>query len=178
MFSFARVLALGFVFTFVVQMAVSDAKAFEGDCHDGLKWTGSASSDGAGTALLEACGANKPLAPLIFRCSATQPNVQVSLPLIQKLPKMVRGPFPVSLYANEANAGGGQTTTQVRLFQAMIEYTSGKGRLVFTIPRNDPLLNVYTTGSSGRVVAFAKSMDFHLQGAGDAIAEMRVGCGL
>lgn len=101
--------------------------------------------------------------------------------MVQALPRMLRGPFPVSLYGEGSSmrdAEGKTIPSQIRQFRAMREDGSGKGSLVFQIDEGDPMLQALAVGESGYVNIIARTLSFHLEGAREALSSMRSTCGL
>ena len=157
-----------------------DASA-AGSCQDGLRWRAVSRGSGQGLAQLESCGAQSPTLPIQFRCTPGSDRVEVTVPMVQTLPRSVRGPFPVSLYAQGADMqtpDGARIPDQTRQFQAMRKDGPGNGTLAFEIAESDPLLKALALGDTGYVSIIARSLGFHLEGAGQALSGMRAACGL
>lgn len=160
---------------------LTDGTGAEGPCKYGLKWRKVDQGAGQGAARLESCGMQSPTLPIEFICSAGRNTVAVAVPMVQSLPRMLRGPFPVSLYAQGQGmqtADGRDIPDQIRQFQAMRQDGPGKGRLVFEIGEDDPLLQALALGREGYVNITGQTLSFHLDGARDALTAMRSACGL
>jgi len=154
---------------------------FTGPCKQGLQWAGKALPKGRGIASVESCGETSPTLPIQFTCRKGDRAIKVSVPLVQALPRGVRGPFPVSLYGQGngmVDAQDQQIESQIRQFQAMRVDGPGKGRLAFAIDEADPLLQALAVGEEGYVSVIAHNLGFHLEGALEALTTMRLACGL
>lgn len=152
-----------------------------GNCKDGLKWVTAEQSSASGTARLESCGAASPTLPIDFTCNTGRNTVTVSVPMVQSVPRTLRGPFPVSVYAQGQGMrarDGRDIPDQIRQFDAMRQDGPGKGRLTFEVGEADPLLQALAVGTEGYVNIIGQTLSFHLDGARLALTAMRSACGL